>query len=347
MIKKKEIEVLREHLIRAQNPLFYFDNDQDGLCSYLLLRRFYKKGNGVPVKTSPLGKEYLRRIDEFNPDYIFVLDQPTVSEEFFEDVHKRNLPLVWIDHHEGTQEKIPEWVEYFNPVLSSKKNEPVTKVCYEITKRKDDVWILIAGCIADKFLPKEYKTFLKLYPDLGVESNDPFKVYYSSGIGQISRMFGTGLKDRTTLVMKMIRFLINTKNPYEVLEEKNETLSFHYRFNVINSKLDDLIEKAKKKSGSENIIFFKYAGDTSMSADVANKLSYLYPKKIIVVAYLKGSRINLSLRGKDVKALVGRATAGMKFVTFGGHNDAIGAQMDETQLDEFEKNLTSLVNQKD
>ena len=83
MINEDEINGLRDHLEKAQNPLFYFDNDQDGLCGYLLLRRFYKKGNGVPIKTSPLDKDYFRKVDEFNPDYIFILDQPRVSDDFF------------------------------------------------------------------------------------------------------------------------------------------------------------------------------------------------------------------------------------------------------------------------
>ena len=117
MLIKKEILELREHLEKSQNPLYYFDNDQDGLCSYLLLKRFYKKGNGIPVKTSPLGKEYFRRVEEFNPDYIFILDQPTVSKEFFDLIFEKNLPVVWIDHHETEKEKIPENIYYYNSFM--------------------------------------------------------------------------------------------------------------------------------------------------------------------------------------------------------------------------------------
>ena len=178
MLKKKEIEEIRDHLLKSQNPLFYFDNDQDGLCSYLLLRRFTGKGNGVPVKTSPMGKEYASRISEFDPDYIFILDQPVISDEFFEEVREKNIPVVWIDHHETQIGKIPKEIFYFNPLFSDGKNEPVTKICYEITKRKEDLWILIAGSLADKFFPEEYAEFLKIYPDLAIESKEPFKIFY-------------------------------------------------------------------------------------------------------------------------------------------------------------------------
>ena len=127
MLTKKEISEIREHLLRAQSPLFYFDNDQDGLCSYLLLRRFYNKGNGVPVKTSPLSMDYFRRIEEFYPDYIFILDKPIVSKSFFEEAEKRNIPVVWIDHHKIDFSAIPEFVNYYNTVRphSSLGNRPI------------------------------------------------------------------------------------------------------------------------------------------------------------------------------------------------------------------------------
>ena len=346
MLTEKEIYEVRAHLEKAQNPLFYFDNDQDGLCSYLILRRFYNKGNGVPVKNSPLGTEYFRRIEEFNPDYIFILDQPTVSNEFFELVKERNIPIVWIDHHEIDIKIIPKEINYYNTLVSSGKNEPVTKLCYEIATKKQDLWILIMGCISDKFLPEEYGEFLKEYPDLAIDSEDPFKIFYGSGIGQISRLLGVGLKDRTSLVVRMMRFLINVKTPYEVLEETSENSSMHLRFNLVNSKLEKFTKKAKDEFPLKNLVFFRYSGEISMSADLANKISYELPGKFVVVAFLKSSRVNISVRGKDAKTIVQKAIQGIDLATFGGHQDAVGVQMDKEQLDTFEKNLNSVLNRK-
>ncbi|NCN51536.1 DHH family phosphoesterase [archaeon] len=347
MLDKEEILKVREHLEKAQSPLFYFDNDQDGLCSYLLLRRFYNKGNGVPVKTSPLGMEYIRRIDEFYPDYVFILDQPTVSNEFFEAIRQKNIPIVWIDHHEVDKDSLPDYVNYFNPLYSSKKSsEPVTKICYEITKRKEDLWISIAGCLSDKFFPKEYNEFSKLYPDLSLDSKDPFKLFYESGIGKLSRMIGMGLKDRTSLVMKMIRFLIQARTPYEVLEEKSENINLHRRFNEINSKLQKLVNKAKSEITLSKLLFFKYSGDTSMSSDLSNKLSYEIPEKFIVVAFLRGSRVNISIRGKNAKKTIKKAIKEFSLAKFGGHKDAVGAQMNEDELDKFKENIEKILDQK-
>jgi single-stranded DNA-specific DHH superfamily exonuclease len=339
MLTKKQVKEIQEHLLKAQNPLFYFDNDQDGLCSYLLLKRFYGKGNPVPVKNSPMGKEYFRRVLEFEPDYIFILDVPEVKEEFFNEIEKYNLPVVWIDHHKIDKKKIPKWVDSYNVVLNKKSsNEPVTRLCYQVTEDKKDLWLAVVGCISDKFLPDFYLDFLKMYPDLGIETKEAFGVFYSSEIGKIARMIGAGLKDRTTNVIKMIRFLSKVRTPYEVLEESKDNSLLHERFKEIDGKYQRLISKAKEDVSSK-VLFFKYAGETSMSADLANGLSYEFPEKIVVVAYVKGSRVNLSLRGESILEKVVEILKGLENATGGGHENAVGCQINIGDLEIFKKKL--------
>ena len=156
MLTSKQVKEIKNHLEKAQNPLFFFDNDNDGLCSFLLLQRYIERGKGFPVKTKPeLTKDYFRKIRELEPDYVFILDQPEVSNDFFEEVEKINLPVVWIDHHESNREKIPKFVNYYNPFFNKKSSsEPVTALCYQIVNKKEDRWIAVIGCIADKFVPE-------------------------------------------------------------------------------------------------------------------------------------------------------------------------------------------------
>ena len=44
MLTKKQVEDIKEHLEKAQNPIFFFDNDPDGLCSFLLMQRYLGRG---------------------------------------------------------------------------------------------------------------------------------------------------------------------------------------------------------------------------------------------------------------------------------------------------------------
>src|SRR3989338_6406655 len=122
MLTEKQREEIKEHLERAQNPLFYYDNDADGLCSFILLRRFLGRGKGVAIRSFPdLNASYARKAQELKADYVFVLDKPVVSEEFAEEIDKLGLPLVWIDHHD-IQSKILERkfenLKVYNPALN-------------------------------------------------------------------------------------------------------------------------------------------------------------------------------------------------------------------------------------
>ncbi len=342
MLTEKQVEEISEHLNKAQNPLFFFDNDADGLCSFLLLQRFSGKGKGVAIKSFPeLTADYFRKVHELNADYIFILDKPLVSEEFFEKAHQSNIPIVYIDHHEIDKTKIPEFVNYYNPIFNSIKleNKPTSYLCYQISKNKNDLWIAIAGCISDSFLPEFYLEFKENYPDLSIDSKNAFEIKYKSQIGKITSLFNFALMDRTTNVVNMIKFLMKVKNPYEVLEESKENYTMHQRFNQINSKYQKLLEKAKKIKSSDKVLFFKYGGDLSISSDLSNELMYLFPEKIIVVVYVSGIKASISVRGEKIRENVLKVIEGLEDATGGGHENAVGAKIKFEDLEKFKKNL--------
>ncbi len=345
MLSTKQIEEIKIHLNAAQNPVFFFDNDQDGLCSFLLLQKYIGRGKGFPIKTSPaLTKDYFRKVEEFNSDYIFILDKPEVSEEFVLEVEKRNIPIVWIDHHDTPSQKIPKYIIYYNPLLGEEKtNEPITYICYKITNRKEDLWLAVVGCISDNLVPDFYKDFMKDFPDLCKDYKNAFDIFYGSEIGRIARILGFGLKDRISNVITMIKFLISSEGPHDFLEENNKNKSIHKRFQEIDKKYQKILLKAKKCGNLSNIIFFKYAGDTSMSSDIANGLKYLFPDKFIVVVYTKGVKANISARGKNVREIILKSIEGLENSTGGGHENAVGAQIRKEDIGQFEKNVRELV----
>lgn len=344
MLIKKQIKEIREHLEKAQNPVFFFDNDPDGLCSFLLLQKYVGRGKGVAIKSFPeMTAEYFRKVGELNADYIFILDKPLVSQEFFDEVKNFNIPVVWIDHHD-VKAKVPNFVHYYNVALNKlKKNEPVTYLCYKITNKKEDLWLAVAGCISDRFVPDFYSDFEKLYPDLSIKSKDAFDIFYKSQIGNIVKMFCFSLKDTISNVVKMIKFLIAVKSPYEVLEESGKNHEMHLRYKQINKKYQKLIEKAKSIAGENRLLFFQYSGDLSISADLSNELSYLFPEKIIVVVYIAGIKGNISVRGKKIRDIIIKSIEGLENATAGGHEDAVGAQVRVGDLEKFRENIEKLI----
>jgi oligoribonuclease NrnB/cAMP/cGMP phosphodiesterase (DHH superfamily) len=322
MLTEKQVEEIREHLEKAQNPIFFFDNDPDGFCSFLILQKFIGRGKGVSIRTFPeMGNSLIRKISEFNSDYIFILDKPVISKDFFSEIEKLNLPVVMIDHHNIEIEKLPEWIYFYNPLFNkSKFNEPTTALCYQVTRRKEDLWLNIIGCITDKFVPENYSEFQKIYPELSIKSTDAFEILYKSEIGKICRMISFGLKDKTTNVVNMMKSFLDAKSPHNILEENSQNKSFHQKFEFLDKKYKKFIERGievGKKSGK--ILFFEYGGDTSMSGEISNELSFLFKNKVVVVIYSSGSKANISVRGKNIREGLLRAISNLEGATGGGH----------------------------
>jgi single-stranded DNA-specific DHH superfamily exonuclease len=320
--------------------------------SFLLLRRFIDRGKGIAVKGAHnLSKTYYKRIRELKPDYIFILDIPAVEQEFLEIAEKEGLPVVWIDHHDvKIGAEVPlithSLFNYYNPYHNDKTNEPVTYLCYKIINQKKDIWLAVIGCISDYYLPDFYNEFKKKYPELSKKDpKTPFDILYDSEIGRIARILDFSLKDTTTNVVNLMKFMMKIKSPMDILEENATTKQILKRYNDINLKYQNILKKARKSIGNK-MIYFQYGGDLSLSANLANQLSHEFPKKVIIVIYLSTDIANVSLRGRDIniKKITLEAIKDIPGAVGGGHEHATGARMPVSNLPLFKKRIEELVN---
>lgn len=341
MLTERQLNELKEHLEKAQNPIFYYDNDCDGLCSFLILRRYLGRGKGVAVRSFPdLNEGYARKARELNADYVFILDKPVIAKEFVEEIVRIGLPLVWLDHHDIQIEDFSREfsnIFIYNPtknLVKERSDEPVTYWARKLTLRKEDLWIAVIGCVADHFLPDFAVEFGNKYKEFWGNVKKPFDAYYKTEIGRIAQAFNFGLKDSTTNIVHLQSFLINCKGPEDVFLEVTGNYYFRKRYREIRRKYDYLVEKAKKNI-KDDTIFFEYGGDLSISADIANELSYVFPKKYIAVAYKKGGVSNISLRGKNVKSILEKILVRLDHASGGGHEDAVGARIQTIDIDKF------------
>lgn len=337
MLTSEQLKEIKEHLEKAQNPLFYFDNDVDGLCSFLLLRRAINRGKGVAIKSFPqLDANYSRKAKELGADYVFILDKPMVSEGFLKEIYDMNLPIVWIDHHEIPFPEVSRenLVYYYNSMKSDKpSSEPVTFWCSKLG-RKEDLWIALCGCIGDGYLPDFKKEAEEKYPELWKPVKSAFEGVYCTEIGRIAQILNFSLKDRTGNVVKMLKFMYKA-GLQDVIEEERRG-GVLARFKQIYDKYIKLVEKACEFATKDKILYFQYGGELSISADIANELFYRYPGKIIIVAYIKGTKANISIRGnEDIREVTIKAIEGIEHATGGGHKNATGAQMLVEDLPKF------------
>ncbi|MBS3074468.1 hypothetical protein J4447_03365 [Candidatus Pacearchaeota archaeon] len=348
MLTVDQISAIRRRLEESQNPLFLFDNDTDGLCAFLLLRRFIDRGKGFPVKSFPeLKASYARKIDELNPDCLFILDKAMVSPDFLDIVRKKNIPIVWIDHHDVPVPSNLEGVEYFNPLrtLNSKhqSSEPTTYWAWLVTKRKEDMWIAMVGCLADAYLPEFSEELYFQYPDFWKQVKDASDGRYKTQVGKIGMIFSFGLKDRTTNVISSIKFLCSVKSPSDIFQEsaKNTLLE---RFSFINRKYQELISKAMNSPIENNLLYFQYGGDMSMSADISDELFHKFSDKTIIVCYITGSKANISIRSKrDILKPATEAIKEIAGATGGGHKNAVGSSMPAEDVLRFKEKFKKLL----
>ena len=189
------------------------------------------------------------------------------------------------------------------------------------------------------------RSLKKKYPELSkTNPKTPFDVFFDSEIGRIARILDFSLKDTTTNVVNMMKFMMNVKGPLDILEENNKTQQILKRYNEINTKYQKIISKARKCVG-DKMIYFQYGGDLSLSANLSNQLKHEFPKKVIVVVYLSKDVANVSLRGDfiDIRKITLSAIKGLPGAIGGGHKHATGARVNIDDLPEFKKRLEDLI----
>ena len=334
-LSKEQIHQLRDHLDSCKRPLFLFDDDQDGLCSFLQLYRYKGEGKGIIVKTTPkVGTVFLSKINEFQPDKVFILDLADVEQEFIDEI---KVPVIWIDHH-GPYERYN--VKYFNPRISNwDDNHPTSFMCYQVVEQ--DLWIAAIGCIADWFLPPFINEFKKNFSELiDKPYKNPGDILYNSKLGHLIRIFSFVLKGKTDYVNKCIKVLTRIESPYEILNQETAQGKFIYkRYEQVNNMFEPLIKdvlKAVEKS-KEKLVIYKYKDEkTSFTSDLSNEAIYRHPDKIILVAREKNDEMKCSLRSSKIvlpplieKALIGLDGYG------GGHENACGLNIKTKDFDEF------------
>jgi len=341
MIPKKQIDKIRSFLDKSENPLFLFDDDADGLCSYLLFRRYIDKGKGVVVKSSPvLDTIFLRKVDEFCPDIVFVLDKPKISEDF---VHGVNVPIVWVDHHTPVD---IQGVKYFNPrTYDSSAYLPTSYTCYRVVKK--DIWIAVCGTVGDWMIPDFMDEFMKKYPDLVEKTDNPGDILFRQPLGKLIRILGFILKGKTSDVNTCVSILSRMESPYEILNRTTAKSRYLYkRFEKIDKEYQSILKQALSSATDDNLLLFYYPSKKmSFTGELSNELSYNFPDKVIIVGRKKDDEFKISLRSKkhNLRKIIKKALVGVEGYS-GGHEHACGGNIKAKDIDKFVGSIREQIN---
>jgi len=331
MITKKEIRQIKEELVECRNPLFFFHDDPDGLCSFLLLRRFKGEGDWRVIKTTPhITEEFSRFVSEEH-DKVFILDIALVDQEFVDKIKK---PVVWIDHH--MPQKISK-AKYFNPRIKNPDEYiSVSAICYEVAGQ--DVWIAALGAIADYSMPSFFNDFAEKYPELVGKAKDIEKILYETKLGELIKIFAFSLKGKSNDIKKAVNIIRKIKEPEELLSPKNPDAKWVVkRYGGINEEYQELLSEAMKQKYGDILIFLYQEKKYSFTGDVINELTHRIPgKKIYITGREKSGYMRISMRSRKINLLPILNKALEQVEGFGGgHPQACGASIKKKDFERF------------
>ncbi len=342
MLTPHQVKTFRNELDTSKDPLFLFDDDPDGLCSFLLLYRLNREGRGIVIKTLPIiDQRWVEKVREYHPDKLFILDMPIVEQEFIDSVKS---PIFWLDHHPPLERTK---INYFNPRVSDPDAYiPTSRLAYQIADNKKDMWISMVGCLGDHYLPSFQKEFLKKYPDLTKDTSDIGVLLFDTLVGKLVRVFSFLLKGKTSEMNKCVKILTRIKSPYEILNQETPQGKYIYkRFEKVDSKYQVLLEQAreqtKKLNKEDPLLVFIYTEQSwSFTSELALELIHKHPEKIVIVARKKSGDFKCSIRSADlpISPLLEKALVGING-TGGGHERACGSSIPEEDWDQFLDNL--------
>lgn len=341
MIPATQLKEIRNYLEKAENPLFFFDDDPDGLCSYLLLKKFIDKGKGVIVKTHPiLDEKLVHKVKENSPDYVFILDVPIVDQEFIDAI---NVPIIWLDHHPPVKRK---GVHYYNSHLNTPKDsKPTTYYAYKIVKQ--NLWLAVLGSIADQHVPEFIKDLSKEYPEILPKNiKDASDVIYNSKFGELIRLFWLLLKGQTSEVNRSLSILSKIESPMELLEKSTPRANYLYKkVKNLKEEYESTLNYCLKQKPQGKLFLVEYPKTkTSFLSEISNELIYKKPDKIVIVARESQDMMKMSIRSRTIKISdkVALAVEGLGGHG-GGHDLACGGAVPVDNFPEFLERFKSLI----
>ncbi len=344
MITDTQLKEIRHFLKKSQRPLFIFDDDPDGLCAFLVLWKYIRRGKWMPYKGSlKIANDVLDVVHHYEPDLIVFLDKPVLEQEFVDRVS--NIEIVHIDHHAPISTRGKKY-HYYNPrVNDDKDSRPTTYWAYRVAQK--DLWIAVVGALSDWHIPEFFTEFRRAYPGyVEKKFTEAPELLFDEPLGDLVKAFTFALKGKREDVIKAVHILTEIESPYEITRKETPQGRFVYKhFEKMNKQYQRLLTDALASKKDNPIFIYTYpAIETSFTALLATELCYRLPEKIIIVARVKDSETLMSIRSRTVtlpdkveESLVGLTGYG------GGHTYACGACVKNDEFSLFMERFRKLV----
>jgi single-stranded DNA-specific DHH superfamily exonuclease len=336
-ISDAELNEFKERILAAKRPLFLYDDDADGLSSYLLCLR--RRGDGVGIRvhsSATVTGEYVRKVEENIPDLIVVLDKPYISQEFIDLV---KAPILWLDHHEP-QKITDAKVSYYNPRIADDADNRCTSYwVYKALGRPEDLWIATIGTISDWQVTEVAKEFWTRYPEWMTPVQTAPQALFDTPFGDLCRIVQFNLKGDAADVRTAIKILSRIETPKELVEHTSPRAKLLYkRYLMVQKEYEKLLKAARAAASADPILFHIFGHvEISLLSELSNQLIHEFPDKIIFIGREHQGETKFSIRSAkvNVAAAVKAAMATGVRGNSGGHTLACGGNIKSDDFPKF------------
>jgi hypothetical protein len=254
---KSKLAKAKSLISSAERPIFFFDDDVDGLCSFLVLYRMMRAGKGHIMKTKPVVEHHLlRNVQDYNADLVVILDMPNVDPGFVDECP---VPIIWLDHHEPAS--YAGEALYINPLEHNKQAYPTSYWAYLIAEDEENLWRAETGVISDwQIVPPLHEEAQERLASLVPKGHTkPQEFLFDSPIGNLIKIFMFNLKGSSSDVRKSINTLTRIETAEEILEQKTPAGKFIYkRYLNLVSEYDKLLSDITSKEYPGSIVLYRY-----------------------------------------------------------------------------------------
>ncbi|MFT4313016.1 MAG: DHH family phosphoesterase [Candidatus Woesearchaeota archaeon] len=327
-----QIQHIQHLLQNSHNPLFFYDDDVDGLCAFLQLYKTYRKGIGIPCKSAPkIPASYVKKIEEHSPDLIVILDKPEVAEEIL----SYSVPIIWIDHHEYQENR----VQYLH---SSTKS--TSELVYQITQNYP--LEAICGSIADWRVPEHFHTFQKTHSKLCPKPYTTAPdILYKTQIGKICEILAYNLKSASKKLKKSLQILQRREILSDILTVADDDCEYiRKQYDNIKTVFDEEFQNFTEQCDTKQkiCVFTHSIPQTSLTRELSNKLHYTFPDTLIIVRRFSQNSFKCSIRSPINHNVAAKLAEIFTKIPGhgGGHSNACGACVFEDDWDFFYTELS-------
>lgn len=364
-IKDKFFLNFKDKLLELKDLKFLIvgDFDADGICSTTIISKLFKhlgisSNFYIPSRIKEgygLNDSIVEMAHKYGFDVLLLVDNGIVCNKQIELAYSYGIKVMIIDHHEYDNLPKAEAIIHSNIVDKTYSDLSAGGLCYLLTTLfyDDDLSLVLGGIstLSDMMSVLNFNRALIL---------KAYKKMQEGAIYQINM-----LNDNKPITFESISYTIVPKinaisrmepmgNPNHIVKfllEEGDYKNYLEKINYINSQRkiysNKMLQEAKEHISSNSIELISSCNFLEgLCGLIANKILHSYNKPTIIFT-LKDGVYKGSARSLEGFNIFEKLKGFSNYLTFGGHESAVGLSLKEEDFSAFKKYVSSIEYEED